>query len=72
VRVVNLSTGDDVSKSRWRPASVLTHDAVMRGGTRTSRACLAAGERARAGWRQRRADLERWLDARRGRAARTS
>jgi hypothetical protein len=51
VTVFNLSTGDDVSKTRWRPSRALTHEAIQRTASPLVRTGIASVVALRAGWR---------------------
>jgi CelD/BcsL family acetyltransferase involved in cellulose biosynthesis len=60
-QVVNLSTGDDLSKTRWRPHRTTFHDAAQRSGSLLPRAGLIAGETVVVGLRSGHRAMRRWL-----------
>jgi CelD/BcsL family acetyltransferase involved in cellulose biosynthesis len=61
VDVVNLSTGEDESKTRWRPSVTVFHEAAQRSGTLAMRTGLAAGEKIYLGVRDSRRAARRWF-----------
>jgi CelD/BcsL family acetyltransferase involved in cellulose biosynthesis len=67
VTVVNLSTGDDTSKTRWRPTRQVYHDAALRSGSAASRAAFAAGESVFLSARDGHRTVRRWLQGMRAR-----
>lgn len=67
VEVVNLSTGEDTSKTRWRPTRVAYHDAAQRSGTLAWRAGFAAGESIFLGLRGGHRTIRRWFAGARAR-----
>jgi len=62
VSVVNLSTGEDTSKTRWRPTKIAYHDAVQRSGTVAWRTGFAAGESIFLALRGGQRTVRRWIE----------
>ena len=67
VDLVNLSTGDDESKTRWRPTRIAYHDAAQRSGTPAWQTGLAAGEAIFLGLRSGQRSVRRWVAGARAR-----